>query len=87
MLLHNKAGASLAIRWIELQMQSKAITWLAVDAQVRRSALPWMKKFADQGVSFVDATSFVFMRREKIQHVFGFDRHFVVAGFRLRPDC
>jgi len=25
------------------------------------------------------------MRRENIRHVFGFDRHFVAAGFRLWP--
>ena len=61
------------------------IIWLPVDAQVQRAALPWMKKFADQGVSFVDATSFALMRRENIRHVFSFDRHFATAGFRLWP--
>jgi uncharacterized protein len=85
MLLHYRTGPASAIRWIELQMQSKSIIWLPVDAQVRTSALPWMKKFADQEVSFVDATSFVLMRRENIRHVFTFDRHFASAGFRLWP--
>jgi predicted nucleic acid-binding protein len=31
----------------------------------------------------VDATSFVIMKRTRIRTVFTFDRHFVVAGFRL----
>ena len=86
MLLHYRTGPESAIRWIELQMQSTSIIWLPIDVQVRRAALPWIKKFADQTVSFVDATSFVLMRRENIRHVFSFDRHFAAAGFRLWPD-
>ena len=85
MLLHYRTGPASSIRWIELQMQSNSIIWLPVDAQVRRAALPWMKKFSDRSVSFVDATSFVLMRRENIRHVFSFDRHFSVARFRLWP--
>ena len=86
MLLHYRTGPASAIRWIELQMQSNSITWLPINAQVQRATLPWMKKFADQEVSFVDATSFALMRQENIRHVFSFDRHFVTAGFRLWPD-
>jgi predicted nucleic acid-binding protein len=86
MLLHYRAGPESAIRWIELQMQSASIIWLPIDAQIQKAALPWLKKFADQAVSFVDATSFVLMRRENIRHVFSFDRHFAAAGFRLWPD-
>ena len=86
MLLHHRGGVEFAIRWAEDHLQGNVITWLPIDAQVRRSALPWMKKFAGQAVSFVDATSFVLMRRENIRRVFGFDRHFVAAGFRLWPD-
>ena len=84
--LHHRAGPESAIRWAEAHLQSKLISWLPVEAQARKSALPWMKKFADQAVSFVDATSFVLMRRENIRHVFSFDRHFAAAGFRLWPD-
>jgi predicted nucleic acid-binding protein len=85
-LLHHRAGPESAIRWAETHLQSKLISWLPVNAEVRKSALPWVKKFADQSVSFVDGTSFALMRRESIRHVFGFDRHFVAAGFRLWPD-
>src|SRR5271156_5884751 len=56
--LHHRAGPESAIEWAEAHIDSKWISWLPVDAQVRRAALPWMKKYADQAVSFVDATSF-----------------------------
>jgi predicted nucleic acid-binding protein len=84
-LLHARGGSEFAIRWAEIQFQGKSITWLPVDAQVRRASLSWMRKYADQGVSFVDATSFALMRRENIRNVFSFDRHFAAAGFRLWP--
>jgi predicted nucleic acid-binding protein len=84
--LHHRAGPESAIDWAEAHIESKLISWLPVDAQARRSALPWMKKFADRAVSFVDATSFVLLRRENIRHVFSFDHHFVAVGFRLWPN-
>lgn len=45
-----------------------------------------MKKFADQAVSFTDCISFVLMKKQGLRDVFGFDRHFVSAGYRLWPN-
>jgi uncharacterized protein len=81
-LLHVRAGVEFATRWAEIQLQAKVINWLPIDVQVRRQSLTWIKKYADQGVAYVDATSFALMRRENIRYVFGFDRHFTAAGFR-----
>ena len=39
--------------------------------------------YVDQDFSYVDATSFVTMRRLSIQNAFTFDRHFAAAGFSL----
>ncbi len=44
-------------------------------------ALKWMRKYADQRVSFTDCISFALMRRYRIKTAFTFDRHFRVAGF------
>jgi uncharacterized protein len=49
-------------------------------------ALERFEKLADQKVSFTDCISFVLMRREGLQRVFSFDRHFIHAGFRTWPD-
>jgi predicted nucleic acid-binding protein len=40
---------------------------------------------ADQRVQFADCVSFVMMRRYRPKRVFGFDRHFAMAGFELWP--
>lgn len=49
-------------------------------------AFSLMKKFADQAVSFTDCISFVLMKKEGLRDVFGFDRHFASAGYRVWPN-
>jgi predicted nucleic acid-binding protein len=46
-------------------------------------ALRWMRKYADQRVTFVDCVSFALMRRHRIRAAFTFDRHFKQAGFEV----
>jgi predicted nucleic acid-binding protein len=52
-----------------------------------QSAFVQMRKFADQADSFTDCLSFVLMKKERVRDVFGFDSHFVAAGFRLWPEA
>ncbi|MEI9898572.1 MAG: hypothetical protein WDN28_33130 [Chthoniobacter sp.] len=65
--------------------QSKAIEWLRPAPEDLAKAAKLMRKYADQSVSFTDCVSFVLMRREAITRVFGFDRHFQAAQFKLWP--
>lgn len=46
-------------------------------------AIRWMRKYADQRVSFTDCVSFALMRRYQIRTAFTFDRHFREAGFQV----
>jgi predicted nucleic acid-binding protein len=64
---------------------SKILTILRPELEDEIRAIHLPAKFADQGVSFVDCTSFAIMRRMGIDDVFGFDQHFSMAGFHLRP--
>ncbi len=63
------------------------IQWLTADENDLLNAFVQMRKFADQAVSFTDCLSFVLMRKERIRDVFGFDRHFEAAGFRVWPEA
>ena len=44
------------------------------------------EKYSDQKFSFTDCTSFVLARRQNVAEVFGFDHHFSMFGFNIRPD-
>jgi predicted nucleic acid-binding protein len=65
------------------------------DPRVRRVFVPevWeeeaerlLEQYADQPFSYVDATSFMAMRRLGIEKAFAFDRDFLIAGFTLMGD-
>ena len=84
-LLARQAGASYAARWARDHLASEEIAWLNPGAEDCQEALRWLEKFSDQKLSFTDCLSFTLMRRENLGTVFGFDRHFELAGFELWP--
>lgn len=49
-------------------------------------AFDLLSRRADKSYSFVDATSFVFMRGEDIQTALALDKHFVQEGFVVLPS-
>ncbi len=55
---------------------------LRTTAAEEKEAIRWMRKFADQQVSFTDCLSFTLMTRERLRTAFTFDRHFRAAGFQ-----
>lgn len=58
----------------------------SVDAELEREALEWLRRHDEREYSFVDATSFAFMRRNAITEALAFDGDFAAAGFvELRP--
>jgi uncharacterized protein len=49
-------------------------------------ALRWLRQHDEREYSFVDATSFAYMRSRRIQEALAFDGDFAAAGFtELRP--
>jgi predicted nucleic acid-binding protein len=58
--------------------------WIDVTDRLVQAALSsWMTRFSDQSISLTDAVTFEVMRKERLTVAFAFDRHFVVAGYRL----
>jgi predicted nucleic acid-binding protein len=80
-------GASRAAAWLRGQLSSGLIRWLQTASTDLDSAIEWLEKYSDQRLSFTDAVSITLMRRERIDDVFTFDRHFTIAGFNRWPDA
>lgn len=54
--------------------------------EVEKEALSWLRRHDEREYSFVDATSFAFMRAKGITEALAFDGDFAAAGFvELRP--
>lgn len=81
-LLARRTNYAFAASW-GVDLLGSGITVLRAEPVDWESGFRMMRKFADQGVSFTDCLSFALMKRHRIHWVFGFDRHFSAAGFRL----
>jgi predicted nucleic acid-binding protein len=84
-LIARRSTYAFAAQWGADALDS-GIEWLQTGEQDLNKALAFMRKFADQGVSFTDCLSAVLMKRAGLKAVFGFDHHFRAMGFRLWPD-
>ena len=57
-----------------------------VDSAIDERAWEWLARRDERRYSYVDATSFEIMRRERITEALAFDGDFSAAGFiELRP--
>jgi uncharacterized protein len=57
-----------------------------ITAELEEEAWQWLGKRDEREYSFVDATSFALMRKQRISQAYAFDDDFSAAGFvELRP--
>ncbi len=84
-LLGRFAGYRFAAETGRLIYASPAGASVRAEKDDERQAVELLEKYADQKISFCDCVSFVLMRKRGVREVFGFDRHFETAGFRLWP--
>ena len=82
-LLARQIGWLQAVYRVTDVYESPKIDVIASDRDDELEALRWMRKYADQRVSFTDCISFALMRRHRIRRAFTFDRHFRLAGFEV----
>jgi len=66
-----------------IQCGDLQIVW--VDSELADEAWNIFARYKDHKFSFVDCTSFVIARREKVEEVFAFDDDFRVMRFNIRP--
>ncbi|MBI3245624.1 MAG: type II toxin-antitoxin system VapC family toxin [Deltaproteobacteria bacterium] len=85
-LLRTTKGHAEAKRFLDTLARSPKLERLFVTQSVERQAYDLLHRYAEHPFSFVDATSFVLARQQRIRHAFAFDRHFAVAGFLRIPD-
>ena len=82
-LFRSRGGFSAAQRFLERLRVSPAAERIFVPDLWEVEAEKLLSQYADQDISYVDATSFVTMRHSALTTAFAFDHHFAVAGFSL----
>jgi uncharacterized protein len=86
--LRRRAGHAAAVRFIGQLEQSHRVAVIHVDSTTESESFAWLRRHDERSYSFVDATSFAVMRRQRISQALAFDGDFTAAGFvELRlPD-
>lgn len=80
-LLKRKFGIHIAGEFGDIIIQSPNLDILYVDAYIFNKGMEILKKYWDQDFSFTDCLSFALLKKENIDKVFGFDKHFSYMGF------
>jgi predicted nucleic acid-binding protein len=80
-LVRRRLGAEAAVRVIDELLP--ALDIVDVDGQLREAATRAFRAAVRSSTSFVDQTSFVFMRRQEIVRAWALDAGFATAGFDL----
>ena len=85
-LLRRRDGHYRASQFLDLLENSVSIRVVHLGLETERAAISWLRRHDEREYSFVDATSFAFMRENRISEALAFDGDFTAAGFtELRP--
>jgi predicted nucleic acid-binding protein len=79
-LLQARLGPPSAIFFLK-DAQSFEVEW--VDLDLHEGAVKELERIGKKGISLVDCTSFLVMRRRRIEKVFAFDPDFRDQGFTI----
>lgn len=79
--LRRRDGHTSAVAFLDAVEAADWVTVVHVDEATEREARSWLRRHDEREYSFVDATSFAVMRRERISDALAFDGDFAAAGF------
>lgn len=85
--LRRRDGHAPAVAFLDAVESAGWLTVVHVDEGVEREARAWLRRHDERAYSFVDATSFVTMRRERLVEALAFDGDFSAAGFIEARRC
>jgi uncharacterized protein len=85
--LRRRDGHASAVSFLDAVEAAGWLTVAHVEEATEREARAWLRRHDERAYSFVDATSFAVMRRERIREALAFDGDFSAAGFvEARPE-
>jgi uncharacterized protein len=85
--LRKRHGHLAAVRFLDSTEKTGRLRVVHASEDVEREAWSWLRRHDERVYSFVDATSFAFMRSLGIREALAFDDDFSAAGFvQLRAE-
>jgi len=84
--LRRRVGFAAAWTLLDRLQATPRLELVYADAGLEDDARALLQQYRDHDFSYADAVSFTAMKRESVTHAFGFDQHFLTAGFELIPS-
>lgn len=82
-LIRYRVSHQSAVTFGESLLNSNIVKIIDITSEDRLMAWEMFKQYRDKEMSFTDCTSFVLMKRLKLQKAFTFDKHFKIMGFEM----
>ena len=79
--LRRRAGHASAVQFVDALELSVRVEVVRVGEDIEDGALRWLRRHDEREYSYVDATSFLLMKREGVKNALAFDGDFTAAGF------
>lgn len=80
--LRYKRFHARAVEFLDsLESEAQHMRVACVSEELESNAMTWLRLHDEREYSFVDATSFAYMRANRIQEALAFDGDFAAAGF------
>jgi uncharacterized protein len=84
--LRSRTWHGRAVEFLDSLERPGVVQIHCISEDLEDEALHWLRRHDEREYSFVDATSFAYMRARKIDEALAFDGDFAAAGFHeLRP--
>ena len=84
-LVQNRLGFDAASLWYRDILSMVRVIW--IDSMTHDFAYELWLSLGRRQLSYVDCTSFAAMRQNRLEKVFGFDRHFEEQGFLIEQSA
>jgi uncharacterized protein len=84
-LLRIRLGIDAAENWWRQVDGSARLRWEYINPARAEKAREFFFRYRDKDFSFTDCTSFILMRELKLREALTTDRHFLQAGFGVKP--
>jgi len=84
-MLKARLGSKYAVDLSKALRKSNFIKIVKISDMIEDKAWDIFDKYIDKDFSFIDCSSFAFMREYDITKAFTFDRHFTQFGFEIVP--
>ena len=82
-LIMRRAGVAAGLQFLHLVRASPNVVVTCTDQLEEAAINDWLRRYADQPFSMVDAVSFAIMASRDIREALTLDRHFAIAGYSM----